>query len=472
MNYKKELTKFIEQKITAIESEISKLNYKMNHINSEYPRDELIAEIKKSTHSLNGVFINLFGDNYLKKQFVKVKRDRIRGELVKKKEIEDEYFKLLECVEQDLSIRKNEPTIDLIIEFAESRGLKYDGFVNLLQELGVAKVEIDGVLAIAINSEKSPTVYVQSLINTHKLNNPAFDKESLLKEKAKIQALSSHFSNGVVTNPTKNIEELKELLQGISLPEQAKERMIESMQEALDKKQDAENAELARRIIETFYSENSKEMFYKAHKIVTENISNPLFNLIKKSYKNILSLCKYLSILPEGNTEWMNSLNMIDSEILNLGNILIISEEQNLKKKMRFNYLLKSDESLQIKDDIDLLDITMYGLIESELSQLQNGVPENPKEVVINGIRVYITNGPIKIAYIEMNGIKMIITISNSAINELLKSRLSSKNFVSNLYLQIRKLIDNPEEETKARLYHEVIMRNLDIYNPPRHKLY
>ncbi len=468
MNYKKELTKFIEQRIADLSSYISNINHRMNHINSEYPREELIAEIKSSTHSLNGVFINLFGDNYLKRQYLKVKRKQMGENLKEKNIIREEYRRLIECIDRNLMIRKNDITIDIIIEFAEVNNLGYKEFMALLEELGITLSEVDEIISLDENNFQDKVIlYIKGIINEYGIKNQNNNRESLEAEKAIIEELSTHFSHGFVIKPTSSIEELKTLLAGVNIPEEAKNRMIRQMELSLELEQDKENAKIARVVINNYYSGNSIAIFETAEKIINGVFNNPLYNLMKKSYKNILSLCKYLSILPEGHDEWINVLHMIDAEISNLGNIIEISEEQSLPSKMRYNYLLKNDSSLQIKEDIDLVDVTYYTQIESEINNLQNGILNDVEELDINGVKVKITTGSIKIAYVEIEGIRMIIAVSGTSIKDLVNQRLNSKQFVSNLYQQIRTLLDSPEEEIKARLYHEVIMRNLDIYRTP-----
>jgi hypothetical protein len=208
MNYKKELTKFIEQRIADLSSYISNINHRMNHINSEYPREELIAEIKSSTHSLNGVFINLFGDNYLKRQYLKVKRKQMGENLKEKNIIREEYRRLIECIDRNLMIRKNDITIDIIIEFAEVNNLGYKEFMALLEELGITLSEVDEIISLDENNFQDKVIlYIKGIINEYGIKNQNNNRESLEAEKAIIEELSTHFSHGFVIKPTRSIEE-------------------------------------------------------------------------------------------------------------------------------------------------------------------------------------------------------------------------------------------------------------------------
>lgn len=469
MNYKKELTKFIEEKIVVLLKRLQDTIYQMNHLNSDYPKEELMAEIKKSTHSINGVLLNLFGNKYIKKTYLKIKKENLRAIIDELRDEKDEYVTLLECVDKGYYIKKNALTINILIEFAASKALSYPEFVELLKSLGVKDVEIDGVMAIVSANEKYKNlVYVQSLINAHKLGSQEEqNKEELLAKKEMISQLSTYVSKGKIIKTTNTIEEFETILAGLDLSEEAKNKLINSMSIAIREKESKKDRGFTHSILKGLYNEALLEIVKTAERIIDEEPDNRLYGLIKKSYRNIVSLCKYLDIMPMGSSEWNNIFSLLDAEMLNLENTIHASKDNTLYGLKRFNYLIKDDESLQAKEDIELLDVTTYNDISIAISNLQNGTYEVKEEKEINGIKVQITDGIVKIAFTEIDGVRVIIAIAQSAMESLLNQRLNNKTFISSLYSQVRKALEDPKAHELNSLHHEIIMRYLDVYIHP-----
>lgn len=283
-------------------------------------------------------------------------------------------------------------------------------------------------------------------------------RETLLKERASLQALHEFIKDGRVVKSSSTIEEFTALLTTANVERSIADNLVSQMQQRIIKEHKIAEELRKQKIIQKYLTEEEIVYIKKAIELEDKTSGN-LQSLISRTKNDVISLCKYLDFVID--TDGYQAGIEILSRRIEILKELITNLEKNEEEKNVFYYLADEDQIPYILRMIEALDIIAYPEIYSLLYALANHTKKGKIKKVVGGINIYeIEDKNYKIEYtLTSSGIIIINAHSKTLITEIPTINNAALN-------RLKKLMTSPKTKDVQQLhyqYESMILKELNL---------
>lgn len=199
-------------------------------------------------------------------------------------------------------------------------------------------------------------------------------------------------------------------------------------------------------------------------KQILKSKNNVLYDLIKRKYEDIISLCTYIS-MDEANI-WPNNIDVLVEKLAELEMIIKISKDKKGPQVCNYNYLINQDSNICFSKDLEFLDISLYDEIVDLLEMLlSNELPLTLVQKTKDNIKISKIGGAPAIYVASKNGLNFIIGICTESTKNAFLSKLETEQFqlmLSQAFKEARKDKDFIEKQQK---YNQIVINTLSPKN-------
>jgi hypothetical protein len=265
------------------------------------------------------------------------------------------------------------------------------------------------------------------------------------------------YINGLKVSKTLDIPTFTKLLNKAEIPEAHQEKLISLMQKRIAFENERAEKEKIKSIIEHFLSQDEKSLLENAL-ILERQIEGPLQAMIKRARKDVLSMCKYISMSGE-NINFHETTEILTERLKVLKSILTNVEHQKNPSNSLF-YIISKEGLPLILRNIELYEFCDYNTIYNLLYRA--ATTEAKKSFCINRINFYVMSlNHLKLVFAEAKGKRIIIEVChNQSINTI------KKHINEEIIKQIEEISlksNNTEYKKIHATYESVILECINI---------
>lgn len=265
------------------------------------------------------------------------------------------------------------------------------------------------------------------------------------------------YINGLKVSKTLDIPTFTKLLNKAEIPVAHQEKLIVLMQKRIAIENERAEKEKIKSIIEHFLSQDEKSLLENAL-ILERQIEGPLQAMLKRARKDVLSMCKYISMSGE-NINFHETTEILAERLRVLKSILTNVEHQKNPSNSLF-YIISKEGLPLILRNIELYEFCDYNTIYNLLYRAATA--ETKKSFCINRINFYaISLNHIKLVYAETKGKRIIVEVChNQSINTI------KKHINNEIIKQIEEIAlkaNNTEFKKIHATYESVILECINI---------
>ena len=226
------------------------------------------------------------------------------------------------------------------------------------------------------------------------------------------------YINGLKISKTLDIPTLTKLLNKAEVSMSHQEKLILLMQKRIAAENEKAEKERIKSVIEHFLNPDEKVLLESALNL-EHHIEGPLQEMLKRARKDVLSMCKYIS-MSEENINFHETTEILAERLRILKSIVANIENQTNPSNTLF-YITSKEGLPLILRNIELYEVCDYNTIYNLLYRASTS--EAKKAFSINRINFYILSlNQIKLVFAETKGKRIIVEICyNQSINTIKK---------------------------------------------------
>lgn len=503
----------LKKEITSIDNNLTKLSNPSDVILEEYgTKKELIALYKSHVkkHLLQKLFIPS------QKELQNFIYNYERHLLTNKKTKINKQIKILEKVVESLienSFVKDVPSfsensshkyiIQQILEYSEKDNIKPSEIVDLLISLfrqtikdyhvesqlesdisnnfdrrnyPYKRIKIEDLLFsfnklfITVLGEDYISKYPVSInginneiqLRHQKINSLEGARNILLEEQQALLNLQEYIQGNKIIKATPDFDSFKKDLKKAGLEQGTIIDYIQQMERKIEEEKIAHRQAEDKRVLQKYLSPEHLAIFNEACSLIPEISSEELDNLLSRSIKDVISLCRYLELVESDSREFLENIERVTGKI----NILQ-TEIAKIKKpsiqESRFNYLINSDGLPIMLRSLDALDTTLYAEVYYLLNELSIDETVGTTINKVNGFNICAISGhELTLRYIKKGNNIFISNVVRRS--EKINPMLTESEF--NNIQHILTNANTKEMQNFQKTCEDLILHALNLYNP------
>lgn len=264
-------------------------------------------------------------------------------------------------------------------------------------------------------------LYVQIRLDKDKISKKDSKPELELKRKALIE-LQEHIS-GTSIIKTLDLKSFKLLLDTAGIDKQIQEILLKKMEKKIKEEDLAFQRQRTIEAMNMFLSDEDIELIKQAE--VKENtLIGPLNELVSRAKKDVISMCKYLSLF-DPTSDVHDALEILNDRLRVLKHVLLNIDEEHKESNTLF-YVTDKDGVPFILRNLELHQISEYNNIYNLLYKVSSNT-KGKKYISKDGIDFYyIGYGNLKIVYTEFKDNRIIVGIDSVNPTFHMKSYITS----------------------------------------------
>lgn len=322
------------------------------------------------------------------------------------------------------------------------------------------------ILAMGEEEYNKYIVVINGLLNEikiryQKINSQTGEREILLEEQQAIIELQQYISGTEVIKGYHNINEFKRLMQKAHLSPAIisaySKKMATKIEEERIKKQQEEDRKLLKKYLNPEYL----EIYYDAIRELQTLENGELDNLLERTAKDVVSLCRYINLIDQNTNEYVDVQERI-SEKINLLHSEIKKVTEKTTRKARFNYLVNKDGYPTILRKIECLDSFTYFTIYSLLNSLALDDKQGELVESYEDVNVYeISSNNLILSFAKKGDTIVIIDIYTKSLAN--QTKLTKQD-----YENIKRIFSSSKTQDEIvfqRICEEVILQSLNLHS-------
>jgi len=308
---------------------------------------------------------------------------------------------------------------------------------------------------------------INSIINEINLRYEAShnisDQRSFLEAKRKsIEELQKYLQNGEIIATNISLSDFERLLLENNFSREIIDNYLQKMEIAQKEAEQLANQKKDKELTSLYLTEHQQSILDEALKIVDE-IENPeLKKLFSRSIKDVISLCRYLKLIPGQDSEYQLTYELLGEKITILQTEINKIKDSEVKKPC-FYYIPDKEGIPKFLRNIESTDKILYGEIYELLNTLALQLNETVPLKAVEEVEIHsISSSNLTIKYALLGDIAVILTLQSRNIPA--ESRITLHDITA-----IKKIYNNRYNEEFTNLqttFEQIILQSLDLKNP------